>query len=86
MGEEEEKGVESDGYISSGLESDNDLDLLVEQEALSKKRMFARPKGASWSRRNLAHKLNDGKTDFSKEGVKASWDSLLESMPDDYTF
>ena len=51
--EEEENSDDSDGYISSGLESDNDLDLLVEQEALSKKRMFARPKGASRSRRNL---------------------------------
>ena len=29
------------------------------QEALSKKRMFARPKGASRSRRNLAHQSND---------------------------
>ena len=32
------------GYCSSGLESDNDLDLLVEQEALRSNRMRSRPK------------------------------------------
>ena len=38
--EEEKKAFAEDGgYCSSGLESDNDLDLLVEQEALRNQRM-----------------------------------------------
>ena len=41
--EEEEKKAKGDdpGYCSSGLESDNDLDLLVEQEALRNTRQRA---------------------------------------------
>ena len=38
------KGDDDPGYCSSGLESDNDLDLLVEQEALRSNRMRAKPK------------------------------------------
>ena len=36
--EKEEKKEEYQGYLSSGLESDNDLDLLVEQEVLRSQR------------------------------------------------
>ena len=44
--EDRKKAAKGDdpGYCSSGLESDNDLDLLVEQEALRSNRMRARPK------------------------------------------
>lgn len=43
--EEEQKAVvDEGGYISSGLESDNDLDLLVEQEALKNQRMRMKPR------------------------------------------
>ena len=45
--EEEEKkaepAVDDRGYTSSGLERDNDLDLLVEQEALRNQRMRPKP-------------------------------------------
>ena len=40
-GDEEGKSNEDDEYESSGLESDNDLDLLVEQEVQSRRRMCA---------------------------------------------
>ena len=36
--ENEKKKLEDQGYASSGLESDNDLDLLVEQEVLRSQR------------------------------------------------
>ena len=44
--EEEEKKAKGDdpGYVSSGIESDNDLDLIVEQEALRTTRQRAGPK------------------------------------------
>ena len=58
-GEEEEKSNESDGYQSSGLESDNDLDLLVEQEVLSRRRMCAKPYTAP-RRRHPTQKSNEG--------------------------
>ena len=45
-GDEEGKSYGSDDQQSSGLESDNDLDLLVEQEVLSRRRMCAKPYAA----------------------------------------
>lgn len=72
--EEERKNqpeFDQNGYCSSGLESDNDLDLLVEQEAL----------------RNQSHRVksrkfpemgetNTGKEEMemSKDMAKAVWD------------
>lgn len=81
--EEQKAYIDEGGYISSGLESDNDLDLLVEQEALRSQRMRAKPR-----RYAEMGEVNTGKEEIvmSKDMAKAVWDKVIDNMPQDYTF
>lgn len=70
--------------MSSGLESDNDIDLLVEQEVLNKKKTkmnYPRP---------VEHGSVAGKGEkeisLSKEEAKRIWELTLSNVPEEYDF
>ena len=83
----EEPHVSETGYCSSGLESDNDLDLLVEQEALRNQRMRPKP-SRRFAEMGEVGGGNTGKEqiEMSKDMAKAVWDQVIDNMPDDYEF
>ena len=89
--EGEKKKEEAQGYESSGLESDNDLDLLVEQEVLRSQRAqrvrdrIARHQRYA-QRGEVAKATGAVDMPLSKEESKKIWDATVANVPEDYDF
>lgn len=90
-GDTEKKKLEDPGYASSGLESDNDLDLLVEQEVLrSQRAQRIRDRVARHQRfaqrGEVAKATGAVDLPLSKEESKKIWDATVANVPEDYDF
>ena len=91
--DEESKKKESkrnldDFDYSSGIESDNDVDLLVEQEVLHsiklKKEQQRREEEELQKKGELPSA--DDKIKISKDDAQKAWEKVLDEMPDKYNF
>ena len=89
--EEEEESKEpkpetDEGYCSSGLESDNDLDLLVEQEALRNLRMRPKPVKRYAEMGEVPGRDGKAQMEMSKDLAWAVWDEVVNNIPEDFKF
>jgi hypothetical protein len=88
---EDQEKEEHQGYISSGLESDNDLDLLVEQEVLrSQRARRVRDRIARHMRfaeqGEVAKATGTRDMPLSKEESKNVWDAVVKNVAEEYDF
>ena len=72
---EQEESKDPEDAMSSGLSSDNDADLIIEQDIISQKRKHKKVAAQKPSEVNL-----------DKDQAMKVWDLAIKDCPEDYTF